>query len=100
MRPPPFKLTPEIVALATEVAKLTGRFEGLGQAPPSPRLRSEGRIRTVHATAAIEGNTLDLDQVTALLEGRRVSGPARDILEVQNAIRAYGAASRFKPFRR
>src|SRR5437773_242444 len=96
---PPFTLTPDILALTAEVSRLTGRFEGLGRPPPSPRLRRENRVRTVHATAAIEGNRLRPEQVTALLEGKQVLGPAKDILEIQNALRAYELAPSLEPFK-
>lgn len=55
----------------------------------APRLRKENRIRTIHASLAIENNSLSLEQVTAILEGKRVVAPSRDIKEVKNAIVAY-----------
>jgi Fic family protein len=64
---------------------------------PEPKLRKANRVRTIQASLAIEGNTLNLDQVTAILDGKRVLGPKRDILEVQNAVRAYEQIANFKP---
>jgi len=96
---PPFQITLEIVGLCAELERLIGRSEGLGAAaPPTPQLRRKNRIRTVQATTAIEGNTLPLEQVTALLEGKRVRGPAREVAEVENAIAAYALVPTLDPF--
>lgn len=95
---PPFSLTPAILNLCTEISRLLGQQEGLRLNKPEPKLRKSNRIRTVQASLAIEGNTLELDQVTALLEGKRVAGPKREIIEVQNAIRAYDRIGSFKPY--
>lgn len=56
---------------------------------PEARLRRDNRIRTIHSSLSIEGNTLDIGQVSAILENKRVMAPAREIREVQNAILAY-----------
>ncbi len=56
---------------------------------PSPKLRKQNRIRTIHSSLKIEGNTLTLAQITALLENKRVIGPPKDITEVRNAIGIY-----------
>jgi Fic family protein len=94
---PPFELAPQVVAACSRIERLLGRCEGLGGATPEPRLRRLNRIRTVQATTAIEGNTLSLEQVTAVLEGKRVRGPAREILEVKNALAAYELVPRLDP---
>jgi Fic family protein len=86
---PPFDLTPAVLGFCTRIERLSGRCEGLGGAVPAPQLRRRNRIRTVQATAAIEGNTLSVDQVTAVLDGKRVRGSVREIAEVANAIAAY-----------
>jgi len=64
---------------------------------PQPQLRRRNRIRSIQGSLAIEGNTLSEDQVTAILEHRRVAGPRREILEVQNAIATYDRAATFDP---
>jgi Fic family protein len=95
---PPFHITPAILTLHGEIEKLCGRLEAWNLSVPSPELRRKNRIRAVQGSLAIEGNTLSLDQVTALLEGKRVLGPAREIMEVQNAIRAYDRLERLDIF--
>lgn len=94
---PPFTLSPKMLRLCTEIARSLGRLEGLHVAKPEPKLRKSNRVRTIQASLAIEGNTLALDQVTAILEGKRVIGPQREILEVQNAITAYDQIPSFNP---
>jgi Fic family protein len=92
---PPFRLTPKILDLSTRVAVLTGRFEGLNLPRPDVRLRKENRIKTIQGTVAIEGNTLTIEQVTAVLEGKPVVGPQKEIIEVKNALAAYDQMKRF-----
>jgi Fic family protein len=84
---PPVTLTPRILSLVAGICEKVGRWTGEG--PVSPRLRRENRIRTIQASLAIENNSLSLDQVTAILEGKRVLGSPREIQEVRNAIECY-----------
>jgi Fic family protein len=82
----------------TQIAGLLGRWDGYARPRPKVRLRKENRIRTVHASLAIEGNTLSLDQITALIDEKRVAGPKKDILEATNAIEAYERVGSLSPF--
>jgi len=93
---PPFQITPRVLALCTDIARLIGRCEGLSDARPQPQLRRQNRIRTVQGSVAIEGNTLSLAQVTAILDGEKVLGPTREVLEAHNAIAAYQRAPRWR----
>ncbi|MCX6117983.1 MAG: Fic family protein, partial [Proteobacteria bacterium] len=86
---PPFKITSKILALCTDITRLIGQFEGLNSPRPQPKLRRQNLIKTIHGSLAIEGNTLSLDHVTSIIEGRRVIGDPNEILEVRNAIKAY-----------
>jgi Fic family protein len=85
---PPYALSSAMLGLAAEIAEQLGRREA-GGCDPAPRLRRENRIRTIQATLQIEQNTLSLEQVTAVLQGKRVRGSRREIREVQNAFSAY-----------
>lgn len=93
---PPFEITPAVLALVAKIERLLGQVDASTAARPEPRLRKQNRIRTIKDSLAIEGNTLSLEQVTALFENKRVVGPKREILEVQNAIRAHEQASKWK----
>ncbi|MBW2526925.1 MAG: Fic family protein [Deltaproteobacteria bacterium] len=94
---PPFHISSTILRLCGDIQRELGRLEGIGGTAPQPRLRRNNRIRTIHGTLAIEGNTLTLDQVTDVLDGVRVAGPRRDIIEVRNANLAYQRLVRWKP---
>lgn len=95
---PPFSITPEILRFVGEIERLIGRIEGFEQPKPQPHLRIANRVRTIQGSLAIEGNTLDLDQVTALLEGKRVIGRKEEIQEALNAIATYDLMAKFDPF--
>jgi len=81
--------------LVAEIAERLGAMAASGKV--EPRLRKENRIRTIQATLQIEHNTLTIEQVTAVLAGKRVKGPAREILEVRNTARAYDRMPAWKP---
>lgn len=94
---PPYTLTDNIVGLTAEIAALAAILE-LRQATPDPRLRRKNRIRTIHSSLAIEHNSLSLEQVTAILDGKRVLGPPSEIREVANAHAAYQLLDTVRPF--
>ncbi len=96
--PSPYQITPGILNALTSIAEHVGKLEGMNLLKPSPKLRRKNRIRTVQSSLSIEGNTLSLDQVTALLDEKRVIGPRGDILEVKNAFKAYDNLSGHDPF--
>lgn len=95
---PPYILTSEILKLVSEVSHKIGEVNASFLTKQSPELRKRNRIRTIQASLAVEGNTLSLDQITAIIENKRVLGPAKDIKEVANAIEVYKQLNRFNPF--
>jgi len=86
---PPFEINAKILDLCTEIGRLLGQYEGLKYPVPKPILRRQNRIKTIQASLSIEGNTLSIEQVSAIVEHKKVVGPPKDIIEVQNAIKAY-----------
>jgi len=86
---PPFTVTPQILKLALQVQELIGELKNYQLAKPQLKLRKENKIKTVHHSLAIEGNTLSEKQITALLENKRVVGPQKQITEVVNALKLY-----------
>lgn len=86
---PPFSITPAILQSVADICQLLGRWSVTGETALSPHLRRNNRIRTIQASLAIENNTLSLEQVTAVIEGKRVLGLPREIQEVRNAFTAY-----------
>jgi Fic family protein len=91
------QITSEIVNILAAIAESIGLLEGVNLIRPNTRLRRKNRIQTIQASLAIEGNSLTHDQVTALLDKKRVIGPQQDISEVQNAITAYRHLAEFTP---
>lgn len=94
----PFQLNTQIANALAAVAEAVGKLSAVTLQKPSPKLRRKNRIRTIQASLAIEGNSLTFEQVTALLDKKRVIGPQQDILEVQNAIETYQQIGKFNPF--
>jgi len=94
---PPFTVTPATVTLVAEISEALGRLSVLHETSISVRLRRVNRIRTIQGSLAIEGNTLSEDQITAILEGKRVLAPPREIQEARNALLAYEQLSSWKP---
>lgn len=86
---PIFTITPMIVNLLVGISSRLGEINVTHKPHISQRLRKENRIRTIHSSLAIENNSLSLEQVTAILEGKRVLGAPTEIREVQNANNAY-----------
>jgi len=86
---PPLELTEPMLELCTAISRLLGRYEGIKLPKPKPMLIRRNRIRTIQSSLEIEGNGLSENQVTALLDNKRVIGPPKDILEVRNAVKAY-----------
>lgn len=86
---PPFALTSEIVTLVANIAEQMGRISADPGFQRDLRLRRINRIRTIVGSLAIEGNTLTEEQITAILEGKTVLAPPRELQEARNALAAY-----------
>lgn len=95
---PPYEITNRILLLYGRISEALGLCKSLLLVKPEARLRKRNRIKTIHSSLAIEGNTLDIDHVSALLDNAKVVGPRKDILEVQNAIRTYDKLSQYDPY--
>ena len=76
---PPYDLTPEIVKLISLISENIGAINANYLNKASPQLRKQNRIKTIHSSLQIEGNTLSEEQITAILENKRVTGPAKDV---------------------
>ena len=90
MYTPPFTITDEILRLVSEISERVGELNVmLGERMPSPMLRKENQIKTIHSSLAIEHNSLSLQQVTDVINGKHVLGAPNEIQEVKNALQAY-----------
>ena len=98
METPPFTISDEILSLVAEISMSIGSITALMQDDaPNPILRKENRIKTIQSSLAIENNSLTIDQVTAIMEGKRVLGAPNEIQEVKNAIDAYHLMQQINP---
>ena len=95
---PPFEINERIMADVIEIAELVGRVSVTDKISMNPTLRRTNRIQTIYSSLAIEQNTLDLEQVTAVLSGKRVIAPPKDIAEVQNAYEIYDNMDKLNPY--
>jgi len=86
---PPYSITPRILHLISEISENLGRLSVLLKQPANLRLRKINRIRTIQGSLAIEGNTLTEQQITAILEGKPIIAPPREIQEARNALVVY-----------
>jgi len=86
---PPYEITSKIVKLISTISEKVGRVNARFLDKPNPQLRKQNTIKTIHNSLKIEGNTLTEEQITALLENKRVIGPVKDVTEVLNAIEIY-----------
>ena len=82
---PPFTMTDEITGLVIEIGELVGMVKAYEELNSNPTLRRVNRIKTIYSSLAIEQNTLTLEQVSAVIDGKRVFGSPEDIHEVKNA---------------
>lgn len=95
---PPFEINERIMADVIEIAELVGRVSVTDKISMNPTLRRTNRIQTIYSSLAIEQNTLDIEQVTAVLSGKRVIAPPKDIAEVQNAYEIYDNMNKLNPY--
>ena len=95
---PPFEITNRMVDYVAEIAELVGKLNVTNRLSSNPTLRRSNRIRTIHGSLAIEQNTLSLEQVTAVLNGKHVLAPPKDIAEVKNAYEIYERLDELDPY--
>jgi len=98
MYAPPFHITSRIIDLISRISEKIGEINLFANSPRHIELRKENRIRTIHSSLAIENNTLSLEQMTAIVQGKRVLGAPNEIQEVKNAVQAYNLLLKLNPY--
>jgi Fic family protein len=96
---PPYKITGKILNLVASISQKIGEINSAHLSKPPTELRKKNRIKTIHSSLEIEGNTLTIEQITAIIENKRVIGPEKDILEVKNAIAVYNYLDNLDPYK-
>ncbi len=94
----PFKITDEIINLVAQIAEKIGELKSFEKSPLHVELRKRNRIKTIHSSLAIENNSLSIEQITAIIEGKRVFGSPNEIQEVKNAVQTYDLLLELNPY--
>lgn len=95
---PPYKISSKILALVASISEKIGEVNSAHLHKLPTKLRKKNRIKTIQSSLEIEGNNLTIEQITAIIENKRVVGPKKDILEVKNTIEVYNAIDIFKSY--
>ena len=86
---PPYEITSEILKLTSSISEKIGEIKSAKLIKPPTELRKRNRIKSIQSSLEIEGNTLTIEQITDLINHKRVLAPQKDIIEVKNAIELY-----------
>ena len=86
---PPFTISADAINLIAAISGQIERYAIRLEQEDGLRLRKVNRIKTIHSSLAIEGNTLSEDQVRDIIDGKNVVAPIKEIQEVKNAIKTY-----------
>lgn len=95
---PPYKITGKSLKLIAQISEKIGEVKASHLSKPRAELRKLNRKKTIHSSLEIEGNTLSLEQITAIIENKKVIGTEKDILEVKNAIYVYNFLDKLNPY--
>lgn len=95
---PPYEITSKILNLIASISEKIGEVNAAHLNRPPTELRKRNRIKTIQSSLEIEGNTLTVEQITDLLNNKRVLAPKKDITEVKNAVNVYNKLNKFKAF--
>ena len=96
---PPFTITNRILSYVASISEKLGRITSISSIESKPHLRKNNRIKSIHSSLKIEANSLSLNQVRDVINGKLVLGEQREIQEVKNAYAAYEKISEIQPYR-
>ncbi len=94
----PYTITVKSADYLVKIAEIVTRLEYSTDFKQDIRLHRENRLQTIHSSLAIEGNSLSFGEVTAIIDGKRVLGMQSEILEVENAYKAYDRLMDYDPY--
>lgn len=98
MYEPPFTITNRIVSYIASISEKIGRITLLSDMEAKPHLRKNNRIKSIHSSLKIEANSLSLNQVRDVINGKLVLGEQKEIQEVKNAYDAYEKILELDPY--
>lgn len=96
---PPFDITNKMLEVTAEIMEGLGKLSNVNELEKLPRLRKVSRVKSIHSSLAIENNTLSYEQVTDIINGKKVLGPQDDIIAVKNAFVAYKELDAIDPYK-
>lgn len=95
---PPYTITNAMLEYVSSIMEKIGKLDNYTNYEKMPNLRRNNRIKSIHSSLAIEANSLSLDQVKAVISGKSVIGPEKEIQEVLNAYKAYEMINDLNPY--
>jgi Fic family protein len=95
---PQYEITNKILSLISSISEKIGEVKSARLIKPPAKLRKRNRIKTIQSSLKIEGNTLTVEQITDLVDNKRVLAPKKDIVEVKNAIKVYSKLDKFNAY--
>jgi Fic family protein len=95
---PPYTITEKAADYLAKIVETITRLEFGTEFKRDISLHRENRVRTIHSSLAIEGNSLSLNEVTAVIQGKVVAGRQEEVREVKNAYEAYDRIMTFDPY--
>jgi Fic family protein len=98
MNAPVYTVTPKALDLVAKIAEAVGELQGSGEYARNLRLRKINRLRSIQSSLAIENNSLSLDEVSDIINGKMVLGTPNEIQEVKNAYTAYEHLFEYDPY--
>ena len=99
MYKPPFTITNQMLSLCISITEKVGKINNYQSLKRMPILRKNNKIKSIHSSLAIEANSLSLNQVKDVIEGKVVIGPKKEIQEVKNAYNLYSKFDKFDCYR-
>lgn len=95
---PPYTINNTMIEYLSSIMEKIGQINNYNTLNKMPVLRKNMRINSIHSTLAIEANSLSLKEVKDVINGIPVIGPEREIMEVQNAYKAYELVGKVNPY--
>ena len=95
---PPYEITNKMLDYVSKIMELIGNLNNYYNLEKMPIMRRNNKIKSIHSSLVIEGNSLTLEQVKDVINGKKVIGKEKDIIEVKNAYEAYSNIQKFKPY--
>ena len=94
---PPYEISEAIIKFVALISEKLGEIKAIHLSKPPTQLRKKNKIKTIQSSLEIEGNTLTTEQITALIDNKRIIAPQKDIIEVKNAIKVYHQLNSYNP---